>query len=242
MKKPIMIFLIFILAIGCSIGNSVPSAYAPIRYNKAAAEFIEKDDMLDDDSFQYLSNCVRVLYNCGIVPFTRIERVEDVESHFSEEESKKYHCQAYAVKCSCDNRSFTIDAARPLESKQLDLSYIVENGQYIFHGWTYGWRDYQRNNPEETRQISFTALKEHCNLSEKESNGIMKELDLLFTVRVIPFYDIASIEQAERHKNAISLSLTSNFGEPYNIVISTGSRPIILSISDSKGKVLYASV
>ncbi len=68
----------------------------------------------------------------------------------------------------------------------------------------------------------------------------MEEFDLLYDEEVIHLHDIKSIEQAEQAKNTICLSLTSNFGKNYKVVISMENRPIILSITDSEGQVLYA--
>ena len=117
---------------------------------------------------------------------------------------------------------------------------LNEDDQYGFNYYTKR-EYYKRENPEETRRISLTALEEYCSLSEEEAIKLMQEIDLLFDAYRLPFYDITSIEYAERSNKTISLSLTSNFGKHYDVVISTVNRPIILSITDSNGLVYYTS-
>ena len=216
-------------------------AYAPIRYTEAALEVIENDGLLSEENFEDLSNFVRVLYNCRIVPFSTIECIEEVEK-LSEDTSYN----TYRIICSCDNQMFRIDAARSKGSER-DI-YILsvdeeDETRICYYYWAewYGYdRHYIRENPEETRQISLTALEDHCGFNEEEAIGLMQEIDMLFKVRRILCHDIASIEKVKKGRNTVSLSLTSNFGESYNIVISTVNRPIILSITDSDGRVRYS--
>jgi len=93
---------------------------------------------------------------------------------------------------------------------------------------------------ETERQNSLTLLEERCGITEEEAIRLMEEFDLLYDEEVIHLHDIKSIEQAEQAKNTICLSLTSNLGKNYKVVISMENRPIILSITDSEGQVLYA--
>ena len=233
MKKILLVFLVFIVLIGCKTGNNASLAYTPIRYEEAVLEMIEKDGELTEEDFRDLSNYVRVLHNCGIVPYSRIECVEEVKVI--------EHGSFYRIKCSCDTQLFSIDAARATNVRpHVYIWMLTENDEDGFLYYFLG-HHCRLTNSKETRQNSLAVLQEHCSFTEDEAFGLMREIDMIFDVERIYFYDIASIEQVKRERDIISLSLTSNFGTHYDIVISTVNRPIILSITDSDGQVLYES-
>lgn len=235
MKKILLVFLVFIVLIGCKTGNNASLAYQPILYKEAVVEFIEKDDLLCEEVFQDLSNCVRVLHNCGVVPFSRIVQVEEV---------KELERGFYRVECVCDNQIIIIDIdVKQQEDSLRNIAIWMmyekdENGPLY-----YPIRNQEERyfTPEDSRQNSLSVLEEHCRFTKEEAFRLMQEIDMIYGSDRIHFYDIASIEQVKQHKSSISLSLTSNYGKLYNVDISTVNRPIILSITDSNGNVLYAS-
>ncbi len=233
MKKLVFLLAILFVFAGCNGKSGTPLAYQPILYKEAVVEFIEKDDLLCEEVFQDLSNCVRVLHNCGIVPYSRIECVEEVKVI--------EHGSFYRIKCSCDTQLFSIDAARATNVRpHVYIWMLTENDEDGFLYYFLG-HHCRLTNSKETRQNSLAVLQEHCSFTEDEAFGLMREIDMIFDVERIDFYDIASIEQVKRERDIISLSLTSNFGTHYDIVISTINRPIIFSITDSDGQVLYES-
>jgi N-glycosylase/DNA lyase len=127
------------------------------------------------------------------------------------------------------------------ENGEDGFAYYVSHHHHrdVFDGYT----DYENyiKHLEENRQISLTVLEEYCGFSEEEAFGLMQEIELLFYADRIHFNDIATIEHVERTKDTVSLSVKSIVADSYTVVISTVNRPIILSITDSKGKVLYES-
>ena len=109
MKKTCFWFAIFFVLVGCSPRVSkIPSAYAPIRFEEKALDFIETDDGISEESFQDLSNSVRVLHNCGIVPFSRIESVEGIIEDTYIRDSSSFLVRQYEIQCTCDDTSFTV--------------------------------------------------------------------------------------------------------------------------------------
>ena len=233
MKKLVFLLAILFVFAGCNGKSGTPLAYQPIQYKEAVVEFIEKDDLLCEEVFQDLSNCVRVLHNCSVVPFSRIVQVEEV---------KELERGFYRIECVCDNQIIIIDAKQQEDSLRNIAIWMMyekdENGPLY-----YPIRNQEERyfTPEDSRQNSLSVLEEHCRFTKEEAFRLMREIDMIYGSDRIHFYDIASIEQVKQHKSSISLSLTSNDGKLYNVDISTVNRPIILSITDSNGNVLYAS-
>jgi hypothetical protein len=224
-------------------------AYAPIRLEETAAAFVEKDDVLTEESFQDVSNSIRVLHNCGFVPYSRIESVKAITEDTYIRDNPSYLFYLYELQCSCGNALFTIECGAHKEPSlyrgQLYLvrvysDQVTENSIVFERKPRRTGLDIQEL-LEARRQRSLTLLKDYCGITEKEANGLMEEINLLYQAKVIDLYDIKSIEQSKRNRDTISLSLTSDSGDPYTVFISTVNRPIILSITDSDGQVLYES-
>ncbi len=233
MKKLVFLLAILFVFAGCNGKSGTPSAYQPIQYKEAAAGFIEKDDLLCEEDIQDLSNYIRVLHNCGVVPFSRIVQVEEV---------KELERGFYRVECVCDNQIIIIDATQQEDSlRNIAIWMMYEKDEKGPLYYPIRNQEERYFTPEDSRQNSLTALQEHCHFTKEEAFRLMREIDMIYGSDRIHFYDIASIEQVKQHKSSVSLSLTSNYGKLYNVDISTVSRPIILSITDSKGSVLYAS-
>lgn len=233
MKKFVFLLAILFVFAGCNGKSGTPSAYQPIQYKEAAAGFIEKDDLLCEEDIQDLSNYIRVLHNCGVVPFSRIVQVEEV---------KELERGFYRVECVCDNQIIIIDATQQEDSlRNIAIWMMYEKDEKGPLYYPIRNQEERYFTPEDSRQNSLTALQEHCHFTKEEAFRLMREIDMIYGSDRIDFFDIASIEQVKQHKSSVSLSLTSNDGKLYNVDISTVSRPIILSITDSKGSVLYAS-
>ena len=249
MKKLVFLLAILFVFAGCNGKSGTPSAYAPIRFEEKALDFIETDDGISEESFQDLSNSVRVLHNCGIVPFSRIESVEGIIEDTYIRDSSSFLVRQYEIQCTCDDTSFTV---RFYKEKEIDT---LKGSLLLLYRVTGNNCDYVRGSSktertsreclsdllETERQNSLTLLEERCGITEEEAIRLMEEFDLLYDEEVIHLHDIKSIEQAEQAKNTICLSLTSNLGKNYKVVISMENRPIILSITDSEGQVLYES-
>ena len=255
-KKPafwiILVALLAIIVTGVcflTVPKKTASAYAPIRFEEAAAAFIENDDALTEESFYDLSNSIRVLHNCGIVPYSRIDSVISITEDTGVRDSSDFLIHLYVMECSCKNVCFTITFYKEKEAGTLYGSMLIlgritgDHFDYVRESHRTGRtkREDLTNLIEAARQKSFTLLEEHCGITEEEAIRLMEEFDLLNNEEVIDLYDIESIEQSERDRDTISLSLTTNFSDPYTVVISTVNRPIILSIIDSNGKILYES-
>jgi hypothetical protein len=233
MKKFVFLLAILFVFAGCNGKSGTPSAYQPIQYKEAAAGFIEKDDLLCEEDIQDLSNYIRVLHNCGVVPFSRIVQVEEV---------KELERGFYRVECVCDNQIIIIDATQQEDSlRNIAIWMIYEKDEKGPLYYPIRNQEERYFTPEDSRQNSLSVLEEHCRFTKEEAFRLMREIDMIYGSDRIDFFDIASIEQVKQHKSSVSLSLTSNYGKLYNVDISTVSRPIILSITDSKGSVLYAS-
>ncbi len=233
MKKFVFLLAILFVFAGCNGKSGTPSAYQPIQYKEAAAGFIEKDDLLCEEDIQDLSNYIRVLHNCGVVPFSRIVQVEEV---------KELERGFYRVECVCDNQIIIIDATQQEDSlRNIAIWMMYEKDEKGPLYYPIRNQEERYFTPEDSRQNSLTALQEHCHFTKEEAFRLMREIDMIYGSDRIDFFDIASIEQVKQHKSSVSLSLTSNYGKLYNVDISTVSRPIILSVTDSKGSVLYAS-
>ena len=206
-----------------------------ILFGENALKTLESNEKMDYETFAELSDSIKVLFSCNKIPYYRIDQIDDIIEYSGETTNPISY---YVLKCQYQNVFFSIQCYTKNGIDQLIIDSIIDNNTILYMKGI-NQLDYKRKDPDVSRKKSLSLLQEKCNFTAGNASKIMNEIEILFDIQNIDFYDFKSIDKVEQLDDLIVLSAMSLFNDEYRIVLDCTEKPIIYQIINCDGNVLF---